>query len=435
MAGAVPAALRRAGDGRSRLALRQHRRDEDRRGQDPDVCSACLPERHLRRRCARGDGQRLPRQARLGVDGPCAPLPGSVGGRDPVRDDAGRTPCSVCRRHHLRHQQRVRVRLPTRQHDALARRSGAARTQLRRGRRGRLDPHRRGANPTDHLGPRRRVEQVVRRVRPDRPHAEGRHPLRGRHSQANHRCARGRRRAGRRSARYRQPVRGGQLASGELPEQRHQGQRALHQGQGLHRPRRRGHHRRRVHRSHPGGTPLQRGHAPGDRGQGEGGDQGREPDPRHDHSAELLPPVRQALRHDRYGRDRGRGAASDLRIGRHSDPDEPPDGPRRQRRPDLQDGRSQVRRGGRRCRRAAREGPAGSHRHHERGTVGVSVEAVHQARRRAQRAQCEVPRAGSDDHRRGRATGRGDGGDQHGRPWHRRRARRQPGHPRRPEAA
>ena len=30
-------------------------------------------------------------------------------------------------------------------------------------------------------------------------------------------------------------------------------------------------------------------------------DQGREPDARDDHAAELLPPVRQALRHDRYG--------------------------------------------------------------------------------------------------------------------------------------
>ena len=44
------------------------------------------------------------------------------------------------------------------------------------------------------------------------------------------------------------------------------------------------------------GPSLQRGHAPGDRGQGGRGDQGREPDARHDHAAELLPPVRQALR-------------------------------------------------------------------------------------------------------------------------------------------
>ena len=43
------------------------------------------------------------------------------------------------------------------------------------------------------------------------------------------------------------------------------------QGQGVRRPGRRGAHRRRVHRPHPRRPPLQRGHAPGHRGQGEGG--------------------------------------------------------------------------------------------------------------------------------------------------------------------
>ena len=38
-------------------------------------------------------------------------------------------------------------------------------------------------------------------------------------------------------------------------------------------------------------------------------DQGGESDPRHDHAAELLPAVRQARRHDRNGRHRGRRAA------------------------------------------------------------------------------------------------------------------------------
>ena len=40
--------------------------------------------------------------------------------------------------------------------------------------------------------------------------------------------------------------------------------------------------------------PVQRGHAPGDRGQGGRRDQAGEPDPRHDHPAELLPPLREA---------------------------------------------------------------------------------------------------------------------------------------------
>ena len=71
--------------------------------------------------------------------------------------------------------------------------------------------------------------------------------------------------------------------------------------QGLRRDERRGAHRRRAHRAHARRAPLQRGHAPGHRGQGGGGDQEREPDPRDDHPPELLPHVRQALRDDRHG--------------------------------------------------------------------------------------------------------------------------------------
>ncbi len=62
-----------------------------------------------------------------------------------------------------------------------------------------------------------------------------------------------------------------------------------------------------------------------------------EPDPRDDHPAELLPPLRQALRHDRHGPDRGRRVAPDLQARRRADPDEHADGPRRRDRPDLQD--------------------------------------------------------------------------------------------------
>ena len=80
----------------------------------------------------------------------------------------------------------------------------------------------------------------------------------------------------------------------------HQLQQAL-QGEGavqarrrLPRRRRRGEDRRRVHRPHPRRPALERGSAPGGRGQGEREDQGREPDARDGHAAELLPHVRQA---------------------------------------------------------------------------------------------------------------------------------------------
>ena len=60
-------------------------------------------------------------------------------------------------RHHLRHQQRVRLRLPARQHGDAPRRDGPARPPLRDRRRGRLDPDRRGAHAADHLGPQPRT--------------------------------------------------------------------------------------------------------------------------------------------------------------------------------------------------------------------------------------------------------------------------------------
>ena len=57
------------------------------------------------------------------------------------------------RRHHLRHQQRVRLRLSARQHEIRHGADGAARPRLRHRRRGRLDPGRRGAHAADHLRP------------------------------------------------------------------------------------------------------------------------------------------------------------------------------------------------------------------------------------------------------------------------------------------
>ena len=197
-------------------------------------------------------------------------------------------------------------------------RAGAARPQLRDRRRGRLDPHRRGPYPADHLRPGRAVRPLVRRVRQGRqpPAArQGRRGrLRGRRGQADDRDHRARRRPGRGPARHRQPVRVGEHPAGRLPQQRDQGQGALQARQGLHRQRRRGPDRRRVHRPHPARPPLQRGHAPGDRGQGRRRDQAGEPDPGHDHPAELLPALRQALRHDRYGADRGRRVQQGLQA-------------------------------------------------------------------------------------------------------------------------
>ena len=173
-------------------------------------------------------------------------------------------------------------------------------------RRGGLDPDRRGPDAADHQRPGRAERALVRRVRQDRPPAAPRRGrrrrLRGRREEEDRRHHGSRRGEGRGLARHRQPLRSGQHAAGQLPQQLDQGQGAVQEGQGLRRDERRGPDRGRVHRPHPARQALQRGHAPGHRGQGKRDHQGREPDARHDHAAELLPALRQAGRHDRYRR-------------------------------------------------------------------------------------------------------------------------------------
>ena len=179
--GPGPAPLRRPADGGDGPALWLDRRDEDRRGQDPGLDPAGLPERPGRAGRPRGDGQRLPGDARRRLDGPGAPLP-----RDQRRPGRAR-PAGLRRqagglrlRRDLRHQHRVRLRLPARQHGAPARAHGPARPPLRHRRRGRLDPHRRGAHAAHHLGALGGRVQALLPVRLDREDAGARRRLRGR---------------------------------------------------------------------------------------------------------------------------------------------------------------------------------------------------------------------------------------------------------------
>ena len=144
---------------------------------------------------------------------------------------------AVRRRHHLRHEQRVRLRLPARQHGVAEGRSRAARPQLRHRRRGRLDPDRRGPHAIDHLRARRAERALVPGVRADGADAQARRPLRGRRAQAHRGRHGGRRRAGRGPARDRQPLRGREHAARRVPEQRAEGQGAVQARQGLHRQR------------------------------------------------------------------------------------------------------------------------------------------------------------------------------------------------------
>ena len=139
---------------------------------------------------------------------------------------------------------------------------------------------------------------------------EQRRRLRGRREEAHHLGARARHHQGRGPPRHREPLRVGQHPADLLPQQLDQGQGAVPQRQGVRRHGRRGAHRRRAHRPHAGRPSLQRRPAPGDRGQGGRGGPRGVPDPRHGHPAELLPPLREALRHDRYGDDRGRRSST-----------------------------------------------------------------------------------------------------------------------------
>ena len=133
-------------------------------------------------------------------------------------------------------------------------------------------------------------------------------------------------------------------------------QGAVQAGRRLRRAGRRGEDRRRVHRPHPRGPALERGSAPGGRGEGAGEDQGGEPDPRDDHPAELLPHVRQARRHDRHRLHRGGRVRAHLRPRGRVDPHQPTDGPPRRARPHLQDRGREVRGRRRRHRRARTSG-------------------------------------------------------------------------------
>ena len=123
---AADAPLRRAADRRHGAAQRQDRRDAHRRRQDAGRDAAGLPERARRQGRPRRHGQRLPRAARRRLDGPALPLPRPHRRRQPVADGARRQAGRVRRRHHLRHQQRVRLRLPARQHGVRRRASACS---------------------------------------------------------------------------------------------------------------------------------------------------------------------------------------------------------------------------------------------------------------------------------------------------------------------
>ena len=243
-------------------------------------------------------------------------------GHHPARHAGPGPPARLRLRRHLRHEQRVRLRLPARQHEVLARRVRPARAALRDRRRGRLDPDRRGAHAADHQRAGRGVDRHLLPRRRDR-RAAGRaahhRPGRGQGQVRRHLARGGRRLPRQREEQERLADRAGRdprlprLGRGEPARPRPDGEAARHAAgparQGVLQARRRvrgqqqrGHHRRRVHRPADAGPALERGAAPGGRGPREpdlppaGARRRGEPDPRDDHLPELLPPLRASSR-------------------------------------------------------------------------------------------------------------------------------------------
>ncbi len=162
---ARPAPFRRPADRRHGAARGRHRRDEDRRRQDAGRDAGGLPQRAGRQGRPRRHRQRLPRQARLRMDGADLRLPRPHRRRDRARARRRRAQECLRLRHHLRHQQRIRLRLSARQHEVPARGHGPARPLLRHRRRSRLDPDRRGAHAADHFRSARRPFGILQHHR------------------------------------------------------------------------------------------------------------------------------------------------------------------------------------------------------------------------------------------------------------------------------
>ncbi len=340
-------------------------------------------------------------------------------------------PRGIRRGHHPRHEPPLRVRLPARQPGHGARPARPARPLLRDRRRGGQHPHRRGANAADHQRPGRGVGRPVLPVRAARAAPAG--PAGGRGG-------------GRRLLRRPQGPRGLADGGGDLEDRavarrqeplrrppadpllrrRAEGPRALQARPRLHRAGRRDRHRRRVHRPPDARPALERGHPPGDGGEGGAPRPARVGDPRDRDLPELLPPLLEARGHDRHRDDRGRGVPQDLQARGRLDPDQHADDPRRRAGPRLPQRAGQAQGPDRRDRRDAGGGPPGPGRHRQRREVGDPVRAPLAPRHQARGAQRQVPREGGADRRPGRPLGRGDHRDEHGRARDGHPARRQP---------
>jgi preprotein translocase subunit SecA len=147
------------------IALHEGKIAEMRTGEGKTLVATCLrTSTRSRARASTWYGERLPRQARRRVDGPHPPLPRAHGGRGRAADGLGREAGVLPVGHHVRHQQRIRLRLPARQHGDPGVGALPARAPLRDRGRGGLDPHRRGAHPLIISGQAEDSTELYRRI-------------------------------------------------------------------------------------------------------------------------------------------------------------------------------------------------------------------------------------------------------------------------------
>ncbi len=316
------------------------------------------------------------------MDGPGLPVPGAHGRLHRARTRRRPAPRDVRVRRHLRHQQRVGLRLPARQHEDERRRNGAARALFLDRGRGGLDPGRRSAHAADHLRSAGRPGGALQRARRRDAAPEARAFRARRETEAGvlhgsrqrvHGAGAGRARpaqAGYVVLRYRE-------RDGRAPRDAGaQGTQTVPARPRLHREERAGRHHRRVHRPHDAGPALLGRPAPGTRGEGARRDPAREPDAGLDHLPELLPPLRKARGHDRHGRDRSQRVHGHLRPRRDRGADQRHGRAHRRARRGLPHGRREEPRHRRRNRRCPPPRPAGPRRHDVdrkvRATVGTA---------------------------------------------------------------
>ena len=356
-------------------------------------------------------------------------------------------------RHHLRHELRVRLRLPARQHGPSRSSSRPAQPRVRDRGRGRLDPRRRGADAADHLRRAGDGRAGLLRLRADRRGrwTASRSPRRsraaagrgaeppGRRLHSSTRSSRRSRRSrvgdreGRARARDRQPLRPAQRPARQPPDPGAEGAGALPARRRLRRPGRRGEDRRRVHRPDHGRAPLVA------RASTRRSRRRKACAIQEEHVTLATITLQNYFRlYEKLGGMTGTAKTEEKEFveiyGMHvvEIPTNVPVARNDKNDFIFKTKEGEVRGGHRRHQGASRDGPAGARRHDRRRDVRVPLRAAHARRDHAQRPEREGARARGGDHRRRRPARRGHDRDEHGRPRRRHQARRGRARARRP---